>query len=105
MQVASFVAAVFGAVLASLSLGWQAANFVLTGGRIKVQLQVGAMDIHGAAMTGSADTVKPNGFAEPAAHGHNQPILAVQVANVGRQPVTVARWRLEHIRGVSLTRS
>ncbi|MCG5450972.1 hypothetical protein [Micromonospora hortensis] len=42
MQYASLVVAICGLVLAGLSLGWQAANFVLTGGRVKVEFRVGA---------------------------------------------------------------
>ncbi|MCX4387368.1 hypothetical protein OG777_10530 [Micromonospora peucetia] len=42
MQNASLVVAICALVLACLSLGWQAANYVLTGGRVKVELRVGA---------------------------------------------------------------
>ena len=39
MSVALLVVGICGVVLASLSLGWQAANYVLTGGRVKVRLR------------------------------------------------------------------
>jgi hypothetical protein len=50
MNVASLVLGIVGAVLASLSLGWQAAYYVLTGGRIKVVLRVGGRS-HGGMIT------------------------------------------------------
>lgn len=43
MSVALLVVGICGVVLASLSLGWQAANYVLTGGRVKVRLRVGGL--------------------------------------------------------------
>jgi len=35
--------AIIALVMSALSLGWQAATFVLTCGRVKVKLRVGAM--------------------------------------------------------------
>lgn len=43
MSVALLVVGICGVVLASLPLGWQAANYVLTGGRVKVRLRVGGL--------------------------------------------------------------
>jgi hypothetical protein len=39
MSVALLVVGICGVVLASFSLGWQAANYMLTGGRVKVRLR------------------------------------------------------------------
>jgi hypothetical protein len=66
---------------------------VLTGGRVKVALRVGGRG-HGGMIT-----VPTERFAEEspqllASQGYPQPIIAATVANVGRQPVTVARWGL-----------
>jgi hypothetical protein len=44
-----------GVVLASLSLGWQAAIYVLSGGRVKVRLLVGALGNGGMATKPAAD--------------------------------------------------
>jgi hypothetical protein len=44
-----------GVVLASLSLGWQPASYVLTGGRVKVRLVVGALG-NGGMATGPPET-------------------------------------------------
>lgn len=101
MNVASLVLGIVGAVLASLSLGWQAANYVLTGGRVKVVLRVGGRS------DGGMITMPTERFTEEspkllASQGFPQPVVAVKVANVGRQPVTVAGWGLVSGLGTSL---
>jgi hypothetical protein len=97
----ALAAAVLGVVLGALSLGWQAATYVLTGGRIKVSLRVGAMGPGGMVTTKPAD-LSP-GWLEPLAEqGYGRPVVSVRVANVGRQPVTVARWGLKSRAGASL---
>ena len=85
---------VCGVVLASLSLGWQAANYVLTGGRVKVRLLVGAVG-RGGIVTAPATNLSLEWLQGLAAQGFSQPIVAVNVANVGRQPVKVERWGLK----------
>jgi len=94
MQVATLVIAVAGVTLAALSLGWQAATFVLTGGRVKVELRVGAM--HGTASHMVTQSVS-SGLPDPErlqADGYTRPVVAVQVRNVGRMAVTVEDWSL-----------
>ncbi|HEX3961163.1 MAG TPA: hypothetical protein VHZ03_31850 [Trebonia sp.] len=90
-----------GVVLASLSLGWQAANYVLTGGRVKVRLLVGAVG-RGSIVTAPPAKLSPEWLQRLAAQGFSQPIVAVNVANVGRQPVKVERWGLKSGLGMSL---
>lgn len=90
-----------GVVLASLSLGWQAANYVLTGGRVKIRLLVGAMG-DGQMATGPTENLSPAWLEGLAKQGLSQPIVAVTVANVGRQPVQVTRWGLKSGLGTSL---
>jgi hypothetical protein len=90
-----------GVVLASLSLGWQAAIYVLSGGRVKVRLLVGALGNGGMATKPAAD-LSPGWLKELASQGFSRPIVAVTVANVGRQPVYVARWGLKSGLGPSL---
>ncbi|SCL17741.1 hypothetical protein GA0070616_1348 [Micromonospora nigra] len=97
---ASLIVAICGLVLACLSLGWQAANYVLTGGRVKVRLRVGAMNA-GGMITAHPRNLNPEWLADIARQGYPQPIVAVEVANVGRLPVTVTRWKLTHARGPS----
>jgi hypothetical protein len=101
MSVASFVLGICGVVLASLSLGWQAASYVLAGGRVKVRLRVGGLG-NGGMVTATPDSLRANWWEHLAAQGYRRPIVAVTVANVGRLPVTVARWGLKSGLGMSL---
>lgn len=94
--------ALYAALVATASAVWQLANFALTGGRVKVTLHAGAMN------RSSMLTMPPSNFTQQTlnrlqAQGYPVPIVAVEVANVGRQPVTVASWSLQHARGISMT--
>jgi hypothetical protein len=100
MSVALLVVGICGVVLASLSLGWQAANYVLTGGRVKVRLRsAGSATADGHR---APNSLRANWWETVASQGFPQPIVAVMVANVGRQPVTVVRWGLRSGLGMSL---
>jgi hypothetical protein len=101
MNVASLVLGICGVVLASLSLGWQAATYVLTGGRVKVRLRVGGLG-DGGIVIAPPNSLNANWWEYLASQGYPRPIGAVTVANVGRQPVTVARWGLKSGLGLSL---
>jgi hypothetical protein len=101
MNVASLVLGICGVVLASLSLGWQAAQYVLTGGRVKVGLRMGALG-PGGMVTAAPSSLRAGWWEQLAAQGYRRPIVAVTVANVGRLPVTVARWGLKSGLGMSL---
>jgi hypothetical protein len=57
---------------------------------VKIQLRAGALNSSGMR------TMPPNAFTPRAldqlqAQGYHSPVVAVEVANVGRQPVTVAK--------------
>ena len=101
MDVASLVLGICGVVLASLSLGWQAAQHVLTGGRVKVVLGMGGLG-NGGMVTARPDSLREGWWEQLAAQGYRRPIVAVTVANVGRLPVTVARWGLKSGLGMSM---
>lgn len=101
MSVASLVVGICGVVLASLSLGWQAAIYVLTGGRVKVKLRVGGLGRGGMA-TAPPSSLSASWWENLASQGFQQPIVAVTAATVGRQPVTVVRWGLVSGLGTSL---
>jgi hypothetical protein len=88
-------------VLASLSLGWQATTYVLTGGRITVGLRVGGLG-GGGMVTAPPENLSQDWLENLTSQGFSRPIVAVTVANIGRQPVTVARWGLKSGLGVSL---
>jgi hypothetical protein len=97
----SLVVGTCGVALASLSLGWQAATYVLTGGRVKVRLRVGGLG-NGGLVTAPPNSLSANWWEQLASQGYRRPIIAVTVVNVGRQPVTVARWGLKSGLGMSL---
>jgi len=95
MQTAAFVIAVIAVVLSALSLGWQAAVFALTGGRVRVTLHVGALDQMGTSMvTLPVEQLSGQRAQGLADQGFTRPVFAVRVRNVGRLPVTVERWSL-----------
>lgn len=95
MEIATFVLAVVGTVLAAASLTWQAATYVLTGGRVSVELRTGALHASGSSMvtaaTRDADQVWAAQLAE---QGYTRPLVVVKVRNIGRMPVTIERWSL-----------
>lgn len=96
--------ALLGVVVACLSLGCQAATYVLTGGRVKVILRVGALADSGQGMvTAPPSSLSREWAADLAAQGYSRPVVAVRVANVGRLPVTVERWSIRSPRGVSVS--
>lgn len=74
METATFVIAVLGVVLASASIGWQVALFLLTGARVKVEVGEGIM------------------FPR---QGREEDVLRVTVRNVGRQAVSVTHFWLQ----------
>ena len=91
--------AALGVVLGAASLGWQAATYFLTGGRIKTTLKVGALS--GAALVSlPANKVTPDALQQMASQA-GRPVIAVEVRNVGRLPVTVARWSIKSSLGIS----
>jgi hypothetical protein len=53
-------------------------------------------------VTAPPNSLRANWWETVASQGFPQPIVAVMVANVGRQPVTVARWGLRSGLGMSL---
>ncbi|HET8661512.1 MAG TPA: hypothetical protein VFM55_21260 [Micromonosporaceae bacterium] len=100
MESASLVVAICGVILGSLSLGWQVANHVLTGGQVTVALRAGAIGRDGLVTVPPGD-IAEGWFTGLAGQGFPRPVVAVQVANIGQQPVTVTRWSLQHWLGTS----
>jgi len=101
MQIATFVLAVVGTALAAASLVWQAATYVLAGGRAQVDLQVGALNPHGHGMMTAQPCDYDKVWTEQLAEqGYTRPVVSVRVRNVGRLPVTVQRWSLDCLQEV-----
>src|SRR5262249_14904712 len=86
MQVATLVIAVLGVVMSALSLGWQAATFVLTGGRVKAELYLSFGGVDSVIGTGIPSADEDQRRAE----GPTGARAVMLVRNVGRLPVTVA---------------
>jgi hypothetical protein len=77
LDVATFVIAVLALLLAALGLGCQILTHFLTGGRVKVELRIGAMAGNGSGMVtapatndrraGWGDELAQQGYTRPAA--------------------------------------
>lgn len=95
MDVATLVLAVVGLALSMLSLGWQAATFVLSGGRANVELLLGAVRSGGGGfVTMSVQNPAREWAVSLKDQGYTHPVVAVRVRNVGRLPLTVERWSI-----------
>ncbi|SMD24201.1 hypothetical protein [Lentzea albidocapillata] len=92
LQIATFVVAVVAIVMSALTLTWQVANYLLTGGRPKVELRVGAIHESGQLVHGPVRNLSAEWAQRHARQGFTRPVLVVQVRNVGRLPVTIAEW-------------
>ncbi len=62
--------------MSGLSLGWQAATYVLTGGRVKAELRVGAMNA-GGLVTMPVSSLTSDSMKALQAQGYGQPVAAV----------------------------
>lgn len=102
MEVVTAAVAVLGVLLGALSLGWQIASHMLTGGRAKAELLAGALGRGGMA-TVSLKYMRADSMKELAAQGFAQPVIVVRVRNVGRLPVTVTSWSIITSRGVAFS--
>jgi len=94
LDVASFVIALLAFLLAVGSLAWQAATYVLSGGRVKVELMRGLARDSGGDMLTRPESMTPDTLQRLAAEGYTRPVIGVLVRNVGRMPVTVSGWSL-----------
>lgn len=95
---------VLGVALSCISLGWQAATYVLTGGRVRVQLKVGATSASGVQQVlGPVGAMSGDWAKTFIAQRFNRPVVAVEAVNIGRQPVTVTGWGLQTPNGMSLS--
>lgn len=93
MEIATLFIAVAGVLLSALSLGWQAATHVLTGGRAQIGLRIGAIHHTGRGMlTARPESLGRECYEQCAQQGYTRPVICVQVRSVGRMPITVERW-------------
>lgn len=91
LDIITLILASVGVALAALSLGWQAATFVLSGSRVRATLRLGALRRElgqVARMTGPLDMTVEAG-ASMVAQGFTEPVLVAEVRNRGRLTVSV----------------
>ena len=93
----SLAVAIAGLVLAAVALTWQAATFLLTGSRLKVDSRQGATDgrgiVHGMPGSESIERLR--------AQGYTHEVLGAEVFNRGRTGVSVTGIRAVTSRGIS----
>jgi hypothetical protein len=91
LDIVTLVVAIVGLALAALSLGWQAATFVLSGSRVRVTLR------RGAVRRGFGETVRVS-FPEHATErevlvarkqGFTEDVAVAEVRNRGRLAISV----------------
>jgi hypothetical protein len=99
MQTATLVIAVVGVALATLSLGWQAATFLLSGPRVKVFLAQGYRG-PGGVMLAPIETYSDGGAAI-ARMGFTEHVLAVHAVNRGRLPASITNWTVRFSNGAT----
>ncbi len=94
MEIAALVIAIVGVGLATLSLGWQAATFFLSGPRIKVNLREGLRGPLGL-MLAPASIYTAEGRAALERMGYTEQVVAVEAVNRGRLGATVNNWSVK----------
>jgi hypothetical protein len=100
MQIATLVIAVVGVSLAVLSIAWQAATFILTGPRVKVELHEGLRGPLGV-MVASLNVYTDDGRAALERSGYDEHVLAITAINNGRLPATITSWSVRFGNGAS----
>jgi hypothetical protein len=104
-DIATLAIATAGLGLAMLSLGWQAATFVLSGSRVRVDILKGSLG-RGSLITGPPDTWQDiANISALAAQGFTEEVLAVEVRNVGRMPVSVEKVTASLANGIAFEES
>ncbi|MEV7264015.1 hypothetical protein AB0N38_10730 [Micromonospora aurantiaca] len=84
--------ALYAALVATGSAAFQWANYLLTGGRVSVNVRTGTLVGDTIIAPRAGDFVA---WGEgPRVYGQARPAIVVEATNVGRQAVTVQRWGL-----------
>jgi len=91
-QLLTFVVAAIGLVLAVASLAWNVAQFLLTGGRAKVELIRGVLTQNGVITLPLNKRMERELARLAVEHGFTEQVIGVIVTNTGRAPVRVQRW-------------
>lgn len=100
MNILTLLIAALGLVVASLSLGWQLASYILDGRRIRVTLLHGTMGAHGLVVGPVGRDGKPKDLTRIRAEGFDGlEVVGVTATNVGRAPATISRYSVQLKRG------
>jgi hypothetical protein len=100
-DVVTLVVAITGLGLALLSLGWQAAIFVLSGSRVRVSITRGMVGGGNLLTIDHPDAWNAAQLKQYAAQGLTTQVVAVKARNAGRMPVSVEHVTLELENGMA----
>ena len=100
VTVAAFVFSAVALALSLVGFGWELRKFALEGGRVKVQLRVGASNGAGV-MSLPVAGAKPADLKDMTERGFPQLLVGVRVMNVGRGPVWIQGWEIENADGAT----
>lgn len=88
----TLVVAIIALVVAVVGLTWQIVQFLLAGGRVSVELRIGATN-GSMVVAGTAGQVSQD-FEVHARQGLDIPVLGVLVRNRGRLAVSITGWEV-----------
>lgn len=95
MTIASFVFSAVALALSGAAFGWQILSWFMTGGRVKVELRIGASNASG--IVSSAPHELGRGWYDRFANqGYTRPVVVANVHNAGRLPVYVNSWGIKN---------
>jgi hypothetical protein len=94
--------AVVGLGLAIASLVWQAATFVLSGARVRVEIQIGAHDGAGTIMSGPPESLS-QGMGLLARQGYANEMIGARVRNRGRMAMSVESFEVVFSNKIALS--
>lgn len=83
MDVVTLIVAILGLLLGVTSFVWQAATYVMSGGRVRVEFLVGATRPGGASLTMKASRFDNDALRQAIDDGYGLPVMGVRVRNVG----------------------
>lgn len=98
LDIVTLIVAIVGIVLAGASLAWQAASFVLSGSRVRVNLRRGALRRGGpGGLARLAGPLNPSesDYEMMREQGFTDDVFIVEVRNVGRMAVSVESVSLD----------
>lgn len=100
MEIATFVIACLGLLLAVVSAAWQVFAWTFDGRRVRLRLVHGAIGPAGAVTGPVGRDGRPRDLSRVRAEGFvGEEVIGVSVTNVGRAAVRIDRYGAEVVRG------